>query len=122
MNYIVNESKLNNLILNYINQNFHPDYDWGPELHDFYRNEIDKYGSYNFTIDEERAYDFHKDWGEGPELVVHEFVTDQLNGLFGKHWSPVFKDWFEKNSGLKAESMIDSYFQPLLGGLEETED
>jgi len=122
MNYIVNESKLNDLILNYINQNFHPDYDWGPELHDFYRNEIDKYGSYNFTIDEERAYDFHKDWGEGPELVVHEFVTDQLNGLFGKHWAPVFKDWFEKNSGLKAESMIDSYFQPLLGDLEETED
>lgn len=122
MNYIVNESKLNDLILNYINQNFHPDYDWGPELHDFYRNEIDKYGSYNFTVDEERAYDFHKDWGAGPELVVREFVTDQLNGLFGKHWAPIFKDWFEKNSGLKVESMIDSYFQPLLGDLEETED
>jgi len=122
MNYIVNESKLNDLILNYINQNFHPDYDWGPELHDFYRNEIDKYGSYNFTVDEERAYDYHNDWGAGPELVVRELVTDQLNGLFGKHWAPIFKDWFEKNSGLKAESMIDSYFQPLLGGLEETED
>jgi hypothetical protein len=80
MNYLLNESKLNDLILNYINQNFHPDYDWGPELHDFYRNEIDKYGVYNFTIDEERAYDFHEDWGAGPELVVHEFVTDQLNG------------------------------------------
>jgi hypothetical protein len=29
------------------------------------------------------------------------WVYEQLDGLFGDMWKPIFIKWFEKNSGLK---------------------
>jgi len=33
-------------------------------------------------------------------------LVDKLTTLFGNFWQPVFKDWFEENSGLEVKKMI----------------
>ena len=35
----LNEEDLNGFIYQYLTENYYPDYNWGPELHDFYRED-----------------------------------------------------------------------------------
>jgi hypothetical protein len=40
-------------------------------------------------------------------LVIEKWLVDKLSTLFGNFWQPVFKKWFEENSGLKVKEMIE---------------
>ncbi len=107
MKIIITESKLNNTIVNYLDENFYPDYGWVSQ--EDYSNEINKYGSYDFYINDEPRYTFSV--GDGvSELYVRDSTIEPLSDLFGDFWIPVFKEWFEKNTGLKVDSMVDGYF------------
>lgn len=107
MKIIITESKLNNTIVNYLDENFYPDYGWVSQ--EDYANEINKYGSYDFYINDEPRYTFSV--GDGvSELYVRNDTIVRLSDLFGDFWIPVFKEWFEKNTGLKVDSMVDGYF------------
>ena len=97
---ILGEDSVDELIYLYLNENCYPDYNWGPELHDFYREEIEKYGSYDFLINDEPEYHYIKDAG----LYISFRLRDKLDEVFkGYDWVPVFNKWFEENSGLKTK-------------------
>jgi hypothetical protein len=38
-------------------------------------------------------------------LLLTPWLSEQLNSLFGSRWKPIFKEWFEKNSGLEVKKM-----------------
>ena len=107
MKYLITESKIKQIILDYLNDNVSPDYDWGPDLYKFYRNEIKKYNSYSFPINDEEAYTFYGEYASHKNVLeISEWLSNKLTALFGDNWQPVFNDWFEERSGLKIGTTI----------------
>ena len=103
MKFLITESQSENIILNYLNQYIEPDYSWGPHLHDFYREDVERYGSYDFVINDVGSYRYTlEDDGRGL-LEVFPSVYEELDSLFGDMWENIFIEWFEKNSGLKID-------------------
>lgn len=108
MKYLITENQAEKVILNFLDRHIEPDYSWGPELHDFYREDVERYGSYDFVINDLTSYRYSlEDDGKG-RLEVMPRVYEQLDGLFGDMWEDLFIDWFEKNSGLKVDK-FDRY-------------
>jgi len=109
---------LNEFIYQYLKEEYHPDYNWGPELHDFYRNDVNEHGSYDFEVNDLFAYAYLGEW-DGYDylyaLVITKWVNNGLTLLFGDKWIPVFKRWFEDNSGLEVRDidLEGRYFDPL---------
>lgn len=113
MKYIISESKMDSTIRSYLTHYIHPDYNWGPDLHDFYQKDVEEYGMYDFLINDDVAYTYHGYQGyedgdveEVGTLYIENWVVNKLSTLFGNFWVPVFKDWFEENSGLKVNKMV----------------
>ena len=52
MKVIITENRAEQVILKYLDKYIEPDYSWGPELHDFYKEDIERYGSYDFVIND----------------------------------------------------------------------
>lgn len=105
MKYIISESRLNDFIYEYLSEHYYPDYNWGPELHDFYKKDVEKYGFHDFEINDKRAYGYRG--GGINQLLVRKWVADDLNNLFGDAWKPVFIKWFEDNSGLPVKDLYE---------------
>jgi len=97
-------SNLENLIYSFLKDDFYPDYDWGPELFDFYDEEVRVFGLTTFHIDDSEAYTYYDDG----TLEIMPWVCEKLNEYFNDSWYSVFKYWFEENSGLKVERIVDS--------------
>jgi len=111
---IITESKHEEVILNYLNKAVHPDYDWGPELHKFYRDEVTVWGVHDFYINDVVGYSYvgnyyRKDSEYLYLLLIQPWLFGQLTSLFGSRWKPIFKEWFEKNSGLEVREMEVGY-------------
>jgi hypothetical protein len=108
MKFIITESRYSNLVTNYLDIGVYPDYNWGPELHDFYREEIRTYGIYDFVINDNVAYTYFGEW-DGYDymylLLIQPWLSRELTSMFGPKWKPIFKEWFEKNSGLEVRDM-----------------
>ena len=100
MKVVINKSKIHDIILKYLDDNFYPDYNWGPELHKFYREDVKRHGSYDFVVNDVLAYSYWDGNGNNKLLEVMPLIYEQLDGLFGGFWEPIFIKWFEKNSGL----------------------
>ena len=104
----LNEEDLNEFIYQYLTENYYPDYNWGPELHDFYREDVKKYGIYEFSINDKYLYTYLGEW-DGYDylytLVISKWANKELTSLFGDKWIPVFKKWFEYNSGLEVREI-----------------
>jgi len=107
MKYIISESKMDSTIRSYLTHYIHPDYNWGPELHNFYRKDVKEHGGYDFEINDVVAYSYYNDDEYHKTLIIEEWLVDKLSTLFGNFWQPVFKKWFEENSGLKVKQMIE---------------
>jgi hypothetical protein len=105
MKVLISESRLEDLIIEYLNDNCYPDYNWGPELHDFYREDIKRYGGYEFLVNDEEAYGYYDSGGYTKTLIIKKWLTKKLTSLFGPKWVPVFIKWFEVNSGLKVDEI-----------------
>jgi len=106
MKYIIHESKVNQIIYDYINDRYYPDYNWGPELHDFYRKDVDTFGVYNFEVDDKLAYRYYGEY-DGYDylysLEVEDWIAKELSSIFNDLWIPIFIKWFEDGSGLKVK-------------------
>jgi hypothetical protein len=103
MKLIITENRAEQVILKYLDQYIEPDYSWGPELHDFYKEDIERYGSYDFVINDTLAYSYWLEDDYTGRLDVKPRVYNELDGLFGNMWEDLFVEWFEKNSGLKVD-------------------
>lgn len=103
MKIIITESKYEEGILNYLKANYYPDYDWGPEL--LYKEEVKKYGGIEFNINDQVNYEYSRELNDGI-LHIYSMVTEPLYNLFGYKWVPIFKEWFEENTGLKVNEVM----------------
>jgi hypothetical protein len=98
------KSSLEKLIYSFLQDDFYPDYNWGPELFDFYKNDVEEYGSATFYINDSEGYVYYDDG----TLEIMPWVCEKLNEYFNDSWVQVFKDWFEEHSGLKVKMIVDS--------------
>jgi len=95
---------LDKIIYDFLEEEYYPDYNWGPELFDFYREDVEKYGSVNFYINDNEEYTYYDDG----TLEIMPWVCERLDSWFNNTWYSVFKYWFEENSGLKVSRIVDS--------------
>jgi hypothetical protein len=129
-----NDEELDELIYKYLTENYYPDYNWGPELHDFYREDVKKYGIYDFEVNDRLAYHYLGEW-DGYDylytLAISKWLSNKLTELFNDKWIPTFKRWFEDNSGLEVRDidMEGRYIdlseqtvrsQPMMGTINES--
>jgi hypothetical protein len=97
-------SNLENLIYSFLQDDFYPDYNWGPELFDFYREDVEEHGMIPFYINDSEGYVYYDDG----TLEIMPWVCKKLDEYFNDSWYSVFKDWFEENSGLNVSRIVDS--------------
>ena len=98
-----NERKsLDEIIYNFLEDDYYPDYNWGPELFDFYKEDVEEYGSHTFYINDDESYTYYKDG----VLEIMPSVSEKLDEWFNDSWMPVFKKWFEEHSGLKVKKIV----------------
>lgn len=123
MKYIITESKLESAIISYLDENFIPDYGWADSYQEdvdkwgdavFFINDIDSYFYYGCNADDGGEYGPFEEHGalhnfECPLLSVYPRVSQQLSNYFGDMWKPVFKKWFEENTGLIVNQITDAY-------------
>lgn len=101
MEFIISESKINDAIRTYLDINVIPDYGWGDKT--FYKEEIGKYKIHDFIVNDNVAYTYYGNelkWIPENSIEFQKSFYERLNQLFGKFWIPVFKEWFEENTGL----------------------
>ena len=97
-----NRQSLDEIIYSFLKDDFYPDYNWGPELFDFYKNDVEEYGSVPFYINDSEGYVYYDDG----TLEIMPFVCKKLNEYFNDSWYLVFKEWFEDHSGLKVKQVV----------------
>ena len=127
MKYIITESKLESAIISYLDENFTPDYGWNENTrHGSYQEDVDRYGDIVFFINDQDSYIYygcnandntddeyflvygHLHDHKCPLLVIYPKVSRHLDNYFGDMWKPIFKKWFEENSGLIVKQITDN--------------
>jgi hypothetical protein len=126
MKYIIKESKLNSAIYEYIDQLFHNGYNIRMEAaededgspieyaYDF----IQENGGFGFLFTwtgkeyyekegNENITSFGKRWIDyAPVVEISEDeIIDQLKGMFGELWVPIFKQWFTDTFSLPVKTV-----------------
>jgi hypothetical protein len=100
MKIILKESQLDDLIINFFDEDYYPDYGW--EDASFYEKELESYDNFNFYINDDLAYTYFDDGS----MEINKWLIDDLNSRFGDRWVTLFKKWFEMNTGLTVYDMI----------------
>ena len=93
---------LDKIIYDFLEDEYYPDYNWGPELFDFYREDVKKYGFISFYINDNEEYTYYNDG----TLEIMRNTSERLDSWFNDSWKPVFKKWFEENSGLEVKRIV----------------
>lgn len=106
---VVTESRLDNFIYQYLDDYFRPDYNWGPDLHDFYRKDVKKHGYYDFTINGRTMFVYllrplYLNL-KNKTLLIYDNIYLPMNRMFGERWKPVFMKWFDDHTGLDVEDV-----------------
>ncbi len=129
MKYIITESKLEEIIVNYLNNMYdindinwkHPlendeetdNWDEDPNRLYFYKGD-DEYDDRIFIWYDKEYWnversDNAKKFYENAPILDFENGNDleTLNGYFGDKWVPVFKKWFKDNFGITVKSIFN---------------
>ena len=128
MKVIISENRVNRIIRKYLDETFTPDYGWGNNTrHGSYQEVVDRYGDVVFFINDADSYiyfgcnanagpedEYFAGYGhlhnyECPLLLVYPRESETLTSLFGNKWLPVFKEWFEENTGLEVTQITNDY-------------
>ena len=94
----------------YLTENFYPDYGW--ESHEFYRDEVEKYGDHQFYISDMISFDYTKHSNHTHTLEIYPWLYNKLDEIFEVdyedifNWKSIFKQWFTDNTGLKVDRVI----------------
>ena len=129
MKVVITESRLESLIIDYLNDSYYPDYGWkGNSKSDIgYQDEVDKWGDVLFFVDDRESYiyygcnanagpedEFFAGYGhlhnyECPLLSIYPYMSQRLDSAFGDIWKPIFKKWFEDNTGLEVTQLTTNF-------------
>jgi hypothetical protein len=128
MKVIITENRIDKVIRKYLDDTYYPDYGWNENTrHGSYQEDVDKYGDLVFFINDVDSYIYYGcNANAGPEdeffagyghlhnykcplLLIYPRVGGELTSLFGNRWLPVFKEWFEENTGLEVAQITDDY-------------
>lgn len=129
MKVVITESRLESLIIDYLNDSYYPDYGWkGNSMSDIgYQDEVDKWGDILFFVDDRESYiyygcnanagpedEFFAGYGhlhnyECPLLSISPYMSQRLDSAFGDIWKPIFKKWFEDNTGLEVTQLTTNF-------------
>jgi hypothetical protein len=121
MKIIITESRLEKVVTDYLDDIYVPDYGWSYPY--VYQKDVNQYGDLVFFIDDKDSYIYYGcNANAGPEdeffagyghlhnykcplLSVYPVVAQRLDSTFGDIWKPIFKKWFEKNTGLEVAQL-----------------
>jgi hypothetical protein len=127
MKVLITEGKFENLVIRYLDENYPPDYGWYEnDRTGTYQDDVDKWGDITFYINDVDSYMYYGcNAGEGddmmfdpygylhnyecPLLLIYPRIGRKLTELFGSKWKPIFKEWFESNTGLEVKQITDDY-------------
>ena len=128
MKVIISENRIDKVIRKYLDDTYYPDYGWNENTrHGSYQEDVDRYGDVVFFINDVDSYIYYGcNANAGPEdeffagyghlhnykcplLLIYPRVGQELTSLFGNKWKPVFKEWFEENTGLEVVQITDDY-------------
>ena len=132
MKYIITESKLEEIIVNYLNKMYdvnninwkYPlendeetdDWEEDPNRRYFYKGDYEYddriflwYDKKYWNVERIKMDDTVKNYYEKSPALDFENRNDLiiLNGYFGDKWVPIFKKWFEDNFGVPVKSIFD---------------
>lgn len=119
MDFEIGKKRLESLIIKYLEKNYLPDYGWAENS--YYKEYTEKWGYVDFPIDDFSEYWYildpkktiyfvfdndRKKIKHPKSLIISTRISKDLNTMFGSFWVDVFRDWFEKNTGLEVETII----------------
>jgi len=124
MKVVITESRLESLIIDYLNDSYYPDYGWEDE--EYYRGELKINNKLNFYIDDIDSYIYYGcnsgekndknfepsgklEYYKCPLLSIYPYMAQRLDSAFGDIWKPIFKKWFEDNTGLEVTQFTTDY-------------
>jgi hypothetical protein len=118
MKIIITENKIESAIFKYLNTHYNVDEIHSNPYHDNQGSPTDQAIEYyigDYLDDERVFYLYNKSfWVRSddhrkelsPILEIEDDkLYDNLNSMFGKHWEPAFKKWFEYNFGKKIKTI-----------------
>ena len=128
MKVVITEGRLESLIIDYLDDVFTPDYGWHNNTrHGSYQDNLDEYGDIVFFLNNMDSYIYYGcNANAGPEdeffagyghlhnykcplLSIYPRASEELTRMFGDRWLPVFKKWFENNTGLEVTQITNDY-------------
>jgi hypothetical protein len=130
MKILITENRVNQIIRKYLDDSFTPDYGWYENMRatdGTYQDDVDKWGDLVFFINDLASYIYYGcNANAGPEdeffapyghlhnykcplLSIYPRQSETLTSLFGNKWLPVFKEWFEENTGLEVTQITNDY-------------
>jgi len=108
---ILGPDGVNEYVYKYLDENAYPDYGW--ESPDYYKEEVDRFGSIPFYVNDRLTFvysDFKKTEYENgyKKLEVYHWLYDEMEDLFSINeddigWVKIIANWFENNTGLKVD-------------------
>ena len=113
MKYIITESRYNDIVTNYLDTKVYPDYGWAST--EAYIDEMNTFGYIDFYINDKRVYSYYDRYSQQGTvhqqmdvkfLIILPSLNKELTDFFGLRWKPIFKEWFETNSGLNVKDII----------------
>jgi hypothetical protein len=106
MKYIITESKYNDIVTKYLNDRIYPDYGWNSAT--AYKEEMELWSYIDFPINDIVGYTYVGGHSEANvwTLVITPWLNKELTDFFGLRWKPIFKEWFETNTGLEVGDII----------------
>ena len=128
MKVIITENRIDKVIRKYLDDTYYPDYGWNENTrHGSYQEDVDRYGDVVFFINDVDSYIYYGcNANAGPEdeffagyghlhnykcplLSIYPLITQRLDSTFGDIWKPIFKKWFEDNTGLEVTQFTTDY-------------
>ena len=121
MRFVISENRLNDIILNFINNYYDVDEIHSNPFHDEDGNPTNdgiEYYTGNWGDGEEAFRLYNKNYWVNQDdfrkklspllMIENDDFVHNLNSMFQDKWKPVFKEWFEENFGEEIRT-IDYY-------------
>jgi hypothetical protein len=112
MKYTITESRLEKVVLDFLDSNLAPYDGWNPE--EYIEELKDGSGELYLFWDEDNTddhmYYLWKALKKRGKVYLTDYHYNFLTDLFGEHWKPIFIKWFEENTKLPVKSVENTSY------------